>query len=339
MQRARSTLSFAGSEADPRPVYAAAVAQPRAARLANVERLRLVAMYEIVAFHVSERRLPIIAGLGLPVFLLLNNAFNCTLTERMGERAFLHTKVSRLLLPWLLWSLVYLGLQLLERTRHAEPLTAGFSWWMLVGGTYNHLWFVPFALFGSLLMAGAQPATRRLPHAGVVATALALGAALTCWGAWLLGPGSIQWPVLQWLFALPALPLGFALGRSMLAASPRFSQRVAWLSLALALACLGLELAFRMQARGWEVPEMVRRYALSMALVGLACLWPGAADPLSKRLTPLLLGVYLVHPLLLRAYLASHLPQPPLPLFAALLFCAAAAAVALLQRSPLRFLV
>ena len=46
--------------------------RPRSSpRLANVERLRLVAMYEIVAFHVSEHRLPIVAGLGLPVFLLL----------------------------------------------------------------------------------------------------------------------------------------------------------------------------------------------------------------------------------------------------------------------------
>jgi hypothetical protein len=58
------------------------------ARLANVERLRLLAMFEIVAFHVSEQRLPVLAGLGLPVFLLLNNAFNCTLAERMGTRAF-----------------------------------------------------------------------------------------------------------------------------------------------------------------------------------------------------------------------------------------------------------
>src|SRR6187401_3024827 len=94
-----------------------------APRLANVERLRLVAMFEIVAFHVSEHRLPILAGLGLPVFLLLNNAFNTTLTERRGTSAFLNSKLSRLLVPWILWSLIYLSVLLLERWRHEEPLT------------------------------------------------------------------------------------------------------------------------------------------------------------------------------------------------------------------------
>src|SRR5687768_7541778 len=75
-------------------------ARATAPRLANVERLRLLAMFEIVAFHVSgafgtNARLPVLAGLGLPTFLLLNNAFNLTLSERMGPRPFLRIKVSR----------------------------------------------------------------------------------------------------------------------------------------------------------------------------------------------------------------------------------------------------
>src|SRR6187431_1348199 len=91
-----------------------------AERLANVERLRIVAMLEIVTFHVGsafdadDYRLPIVAGLGLPVFLVLNNAFNCTLAERRGTRAFLDAKVSRLLVPWLVWSVVYAGVVLAE---------------------------------------------------------------------------------------------------------------------------------------------------------------------------------------------------------------------------------
>ena len=99
----------------PELVARAPVVEPRKSseRLANVERLRIVAMLEIVTFHVGEaigsgaHRLPVVAGLGLPVFLLLNNAFNCTLVERMGTRKFLDVKVSRLLLPWLIWSGVY----------------------------------------------------------------------------------------------------------------------------------------------------------------------------------------------------------------------------------------
>jgi probable poly-beta-1,6-N-acetyl-D-glucosamine export protein len=308
-------------------------------RLANVERLRLVAMFEIVAFHASEHRLPIVAGLGLPVFLLLNNAFNCTLTERMGTRPFLHTKVSRLLLPWLLWSVIYLVVVVLGRLRHEELLTVGFSLWMLVGGTYPHLWFVPFALAGALLMAVVQPATRALPHGVVIAAALLTGAALTLLNARILAPGTIEWPVLQWLFALPALPLGFALGRTMLAADRVSRLRVAWVCVAVALLCLGLGLGFGLGLVGWGVPEMVRRYAVSMALVGLAFVWPGAPDPVSQRLTPLLLGVYLVHPLIVRVYQALHLPVPPTAVFAALVFGVSALLVSALQRSRLRLLV
>jgi len=302
-----------------------------ATRLANVERLRLVAMFEIVAFHVSEHRLPILAGLGLPVFLLLNNAFNCTLAERRGTRAFLDSKLSRLLVPWLLWSLIYLSVVLLERLRHDEPLTEGFSIWMLIGGTYVHLWFVPFALAGAVLIAWLQARTAHISAWVVTLASLLCGAALTVFNAWLLAPGAIQWPALQWLFALPALPFGFALGRAVLGGRP-ILVRMAWF--AGAAAALGLGLAF-----AGVVPEMVRRYGVALLLVSLAFLWPGRPEPVSQRLAPLLFGIYLSHPLLVRVYQAAHLPPLPEALFAALIFAAAAALVALLQRSPLRPLV
>ena len=316
--------------------------RPRSsARLANVERLRLVAMFEIVAFHVSEQRLPLVAGLGLPVFLLLNNAFNCTLSERMGTRAFLHTKVSRLLLPWLLWNVLYLGVVLAERWRHGEVLTQGFSFRMLFGGTYEHLWFVPFALLGALIIAGLQAQTRALSNGWVCALALTVGSVITLLNAWLLALGSIEWPWLQWLFALPAVPLGFGLGRAMLASDVRVRTRVACLATICALLCLGLGLAWGLgRVWAWPAPEeMPRRYAVSMALVSLTFVWPSVSDPISVRLAPLLFGVYLSHPLIVRVYQAAHLPELPLAVFAALVFSVSALLVALLQRSPLRFLV
>jgi surface polysaccharide O-acyltransferase-like enzyme len=84
---------------------------------------------------------------------------------------------------------------------------------------------------------------------------------------------------------------------------------------------------------------VVRRYAVALALVGLGFVWPGTADRLSARLTPLLFGVYLSHPLIVRVYQGTHLPEPPLALFALAIFCVSALLVALLQRTPLRFLV
>lgn len=329
---------------EPRPALNLTVEAAPAARrepserLANVERLRIVAMLEIVTFHVGGAvatdtyRLPVVGGLGLPVFLLLNNAFNCTLSERMGTRAFLDLKVSRLLLPWLIWSGIYGGMVLAEKIRHDEPLADAFSPWMIIGGTYTHLWFVPFALFGSLLIAGLQARTKTLPHRNIAAVTLALGAALTLGGAWLLHVGNVQWPLVQWLFALPSPLLGFALGRVLLSRDRRL---LSGLALCLSLLALGT------LAAAWVVvvPEMDRRYAVSMALVGLFFLWPGKADALSRRLTPLLFGVYLTHPLLMRLYQSAHLPELPVALLGVVIFAVAAVLVELLRRSPLKLLV
>jgi surface polysaccharide O-acyltransferase-like enzyme len=322
----------------PRPVAPRATGRASSERLANVERLRLVAMFEIVAFHVSgavgaeQQRLPIIAGLGLPAFLLLNNAFNTTLSERMGTRAFLDVKVRRLLVPWLVWSVIYAAIVLAERVRHGEPVAEAFPIWVIVGGTYDHLWFVPFALFGGTLIARLQAKTRERSHTRVALSALALGGVLVVIDAVILRSFAIEWPLLQWLFALPSVFLGFALGRVVLAADRRL-----FLRLGLALTLLGVLCVAGSRAFG--VPEMVIRYCVSMALVALAFVWPGRGDALSQKLTPLLFGIYLIHPLLVRVYQAAHLPSMPVAVMALLVFAVAAVLVAVLRRSPLRRLV
>jgi len=76
-----------------------------------------------------------------------------------------------------------------------------------------------------------------------------------------------------------------------------------------------------------------------MAIVGLAFVWPGKMDPVSQRVAPLLFGVYLSHPLLVRIYQAAHLPELGTALFAAIVFCAAALLVVVFRRGPLRHLV
>lgn len=312
-------------------------ARAKAPRLANVERLRLVAMFEIVAFHVSgafgtNTRLPVLAGLGLPTFLLLNNAFNLTLSERMGSRPFLQVKVSRLVLPWVVWSVVYAGIGMLERLRHGERLTEGFSFWMIVGGTYDHLWFVPFALFGSVLVVGLQAKTRSWGAAGVVGAALAAGLGVVALCALALATQPIEWPALQWLFALPSPLLGFALGRAVLATDGKVLRRVALIVTPLALAALVV-------ARFQPEIEMLRRYLVSLAVVTLAFIWPGEPDRFSVRLTPLLFGIYLVHPLFVRVYQAVHLPEVPLSILTAVVFAVTAVTVYLLGRTRLRALV
>jgi len=338
-KQARAAVGAVPASVVPRADAEVAALEPSTERLANVERLRIVAMLEIVTFHVGgavgvdEYRLPIVGGLGLPVFLLLNNTFNCTLTARRGTRAFLDAKVSRLLLPWLVWSAVYAAVVAAERLRHDEPIAEAFlSWRTLLGGTYTHLWFVPFALFGSLAIAAAQARTRAVSHRAMAAWSLGFGGLLVAIDAVLLAYSGSNWPVLQWLFALPSPLLGFALGRVLLAGDRKLSRTVAALLVGVAALVV---------AGSWVAPlgEMVRRYAVSMALVGVFFTWPGKLDALSRRLTPLLFGIYLTHPLILRSYQAAHLPYMQPALLGLLLFFAAAVLVELLRRTPLRNLV
>ena len=176
---------------------------------------------------------------------------------------------------------------------------------MIVGGTYSHLWFVPFALFGSLLIAGLQRRTRAVSHRLMAGLTLGIGAVVVLVNAWLVHSGRFEWPVVQWLFALPSPLLGFALGRVLMSRERPLLGKLA--------AAVDAVLGALTLASTWIVfvPEMTRRYAVSLALVSLFCLWPGPTDALSRRLTPLLFGVYLIHPLLLRAYQGVHLPEMP----------------------------
>jgi surface polysaccharide O-acyltransferase-like enzyme len=235
-------------------------------------------------------------------------------------------------LPWFVWSLVYALVVILEKLRHHESVTEALSPWMIIGGTYEHLWFVPFALFGAVFVAWLQLRTRALAHPLVVFAALALGGALAVCCASIVSTGWANWPVLQWLFALPSPLLGFALGRALMTAERSLLVRLTTVVALLALACSVLSLFF-------PVPEGVARYAASLGLVSVAFVWPGPSDPLSRRVTPLLFGIYLIHPLILRLYQAAHLPILPVAWFAALVFGTSALLVLGLQRTPLRRLV
>jgi surface polysaccharide O-acyltransferase-like enzyme len=84
--------------------------------------------------------------------------------------------------------------------------------------------------------------------------------------------------------------------------------------------------------------EAAYRYGMWALLVCAALGRPGRIDPLTQALSPLLLGVYLVHPLLIRLLGGRHLQlwgDVPCALF---FFALSLAAVAGMRRTPLRVL-
>jgi surface polysaccharide O-acyltransferase-like enzyme len=281
-------------KAAPAPVTALA----KAARLANVERLRVLAMLEIVRYHDHNDRLVLVGGLGLPTFLLLTNLFNCTLTHKRGPERFMADKRQRLVVPWIFWSLFYGAFLLVGAYRHQEPLGEVFSWNMILAGTSAHLWFVPFAFASAGAVAGAQHLTRNLPDRATGSVALVIGAVvLIVLG--LLPEREYIAPIPQWLLSTPSAFLGFAMGRLVIADGPYFRLKTA-LPIAIGALVLSAYCLF--------FPNfLIQRYATSILLVLAALLVHGKPEPVSTFLSPLLFGIYLAHHFVADRVL-SHVP-------------------------------
>lgn len=271
----------------------------KAARLANIERLRVLAMLEIVRYHDHGDRLALVGGLGLPTFLLLTNLFNCTLTHKRGPAQFMHDKRRRLVVPWIFWSLFYAAFLAISAYRHHEPLGEVFSWNMILAGTSSHLWFVPFAFASAALVAGAQYLTRTLPDRPTGFIALLIGLAVLI-GIGLMPEREYIAPIPQWLLSTPSAFFGFALGRLVLADGPRFHLRTA---LPIGSVALALLLYCTLRFPNF----LMERYAASILLVLAGLLVPGKPERVSTFLSPLLFGIYLAHHFVADRIL-SHVP-------------------------------
>ena len=304
-----------------------------AARKANWDRLRLLSFVDIAAFHMSGQYL--LLGTGLPVFLLLRFTLASRLSPPESTATFVRTRVRSLLLPWAAWSLVFGTLGLLVGFRHGRSLGEMFRPAMLLYGPTEHLWFLPFAAIGGIGVHLLDVATQRVPTRRLAVACGLAGGAL----AWMAQPGAdpLGPPFRQWVFGLPALPLGLGLGR--LLARPGPDARRAWAAVglvaAMAVAWLGLS-----RLPGAPLTTAPMRYALALVLISGGVLLPDLPGRWIRRITPLLLGGYLLlEPLysqtLARVERAAGVELAPWMLVG-LMVPFTLAAVAALRRTPLR---
>ncbi len=266
-------------------------------RVAMVERLRLVAMFEIIAFHLFGR-LPILNGLGLPIFLLLSCTFSVASVEKHGMRAIAFGKIRGIGLPWLFWSGVYAVFFVLLGMHHDTPFSEVFNPMMVFYGTSEHLWFCPFIILAGVVVAYMHLKTNG--HGGywkpVVTLALACGFLLLVSSEHIisvLGAREFPIPFWAWYFSIPSLLLGLSMGQIFLLSrdDPRWMQGLAVIFALIA----GVSIVFL------PVEHIFRRYAVSFAVIAAAFALGRRFpfdDGLTRRLSPLMLGVYLVHVIL-----------------------------------------
>jgi hypothetical protein len=261
-------------------------ARPTWRHVSHWDRLRIAAMLDIVAFHVTGEHG--LFGIGLPLFLLLSIALAVQRPEPPPTRSFVQRRIQRLLVPWLFWCAL-LALLRAEVARHHGG--RGDEWWtpwMLLYGPEVHLWFLPFIAVAGLVAHLAQRASLGLPARATQGAALLLAASALA----LDGLGTLPDPIHQWCFAAASIPLGLAVGGAVRAGSVRGEIRGEVTRVAVGFVVLALLVA----ALDPPAAEAARRYSLALGALA-AVLWlPDAPDAVTTAVTPLLLGVYILHP-------------------------------------------
>src|SRR4051794_32614364 len=133
-----------------------------AARNESVDVVRLFAAAGIVFVHAATSDTLVRWGnffrFAVPFYLFASLYFQSLSLRRYPERTlpqYAAKRFKRLYFPFITWSIIYLLAHSLKRVlSHEAPLPLHLS--VLWTGTEYHLWFLPFLLIASLVMAVVQ---------------------------------------------------------------------------------------------------------------------------------------------------------------------------------------
>jgi hypothetical protein len=154
-------------------------------RLANLDAGRVIATYGVMWTHVAEMQghSPAWAALGRfgTSFYVAAAVFFAARTATKKDpppfRRALEVRLKRLLLPFLLWSLIYAVFYYIVTRPTGMSLMELTKWWGPFAGTARHLWFLPFAAFAGTFAFWLTPRLLRFTPVQLAwgGAALALG--------------------------------------------------------------------------------------------------------------------------------------------------------------------
>jgi len=259
----------------------------RALHLHNWDRLRIFAALDIVGLHLTGEHA--LLGFGLPLFLMVSIALGVSKPAPAESATFFGRRAERILVPWLFWAITFVAIRgYFAFTMDQEPF-GWADWRMLFYGPRIHLWFLPAivgAAFGAHLI---HRATRKLPALVSAVPALVIGVGLLT-----VAPHvELGYPFDQWCFTLPAVGIGYALGRAM--STERNDLPRLRVLLTAGYALFGVLVGLLVLADP-NIAPFVLRYVGGVGLLVAATWLPNRTDRLTKHLTPLMLGVYILHP-------------------------------------------
>ncbi len=300
-------------------------------RIGSIDLLRILAAVGIIWFHVEGAPGRQIGYAGLPVFLLIFFSFVSKQAAVNTTASYLQRRRNRLLEPWLFWFAVYGSCRLVKAVFAADwsALDALVSWETFLAGPYYHLWYLPYAFLAGLLVHSLSRRMSRANGPAVVAGATLLGVLALAGCSMHMSLHALPRPLPQWEFGLAAIPLGVAIGRCLM--SPSRRRRNLLLSLVGgATAAAGTVLGLL------GLGESAVPYGLAVSLVCLAYGWQIRNNGWIAALAPLTLGIYLVHPLVIREFRQVFAPEQNYAVFMVLTAIISGLITLGLTRTPLR---
>ncbi len=159
-----------GPYATPRPMDAAMPRHSRApSRVAGIDAGRVMATFAIVWVHTSEiQGIPAqwsaLGRFGTSFYIVsavLMSARPLFLGRVTDGPTVLRKRAKRLLIPFLLWSVVYAAFYFGTMLPQGYQVAEVTRYWGLLTGTAPHLWFLPFAFVASAATAFTVPVLLR----------------------------------------------------------------------------------------------------------------------------------------------------------------------------------
>jgi peptidoglycan/LPS O-acetylase OafA/YrhL len=200
---------------------------------------------------------------------------------------------------------------------------------MLLVGTQWHLWYMVFGLVASLGAFFARRYTQRIDGRLIIMLASLLGCAVMVLEREFAG---VPARAAAWLLAIPSIPIGIALGRCLWEENRR--TRIWNTILTFAIVCGGMA---ALEVRHWGYSA--DRYMLAILPVCLVVLWRGVPDAFTAWLTRLRMGVYLIHPLMIRVFMSLLGDHSNAVVRTVVVILASIGCVWLMSKSPLRWMV
>lgn len=263
---------------------------------ATLDYARFLAAVGIIIFHVGAAGARI-GYAALPFFCMLLVFLAFPAATRRNFRTYAATRMTRLLRPWAIWSLVYAGLKLAEAGITGVPLETEFAPWMLLAGPAIHLWFLPFACVACIAIWPLARFSSMLPEFGRTICGLILAVLAAVIAGWNHTLVTAQ-PFAQWLYVLPSVILGAAFG--FLGETARAALKTMFaVSI---MACLLLIIG----RSGGSAEQLIMA-----AVAFILCLVIRLPDhPAARRMAALSLTLYLAHPMVISILLrVTSIPE------------------------------